>query len=161
MMVLSESNVLCIFQDSQGFMWFGTPDGLNKYDGYAFTVYKNDPKKPNSIGNNFIQAIAGSKNGDLWIATSGGGLCRYDRRKDHFIRYQSNLNNANSIYIDEINSVLEDEKGNVWIGTTEGLDMFDPVENIFTHYRNNKTDTTSLSNNNIKSIFEDSQHDLW
>ncbi|MEO6672642.1 MAG: two-component regulator propeller domain-containing protein, partial [Ginsengibacter sp.] len=60
---LSQSNVLCILRDSRGFMWFGTHDGLNKYDGYKFTVYKNDPQKPNSLSNNFILAITESKNG--------------------------------------------------------------------------------------------------
>ncbi|HKB45115.1 MAG TPA: two-component regulator propeller domain-containing protein, partial [Chitinophagaceae bacterium] len=71
---LSQSNVLCILQDSRGFMWFGTRDGLNKYDGYEFTVYKNKADDKNSISNNYIQAIKESKNGYIWIATRGGGL---------------------------------------------------------------------------------------
>src|SRR5688572_161056 len=75
---LSQSNVSCILQDSRGFMWFGTRDGLNRYDGYKFTVYRNDPRNPHSLSNNFIRGIAESRNGDLWIATLGGGLCRYD-----------------------------------------------------------------------------------
>src|SRR6188474_214345 len=64
---LSQSNVISILQDSRGFMWFGTRDGLNKYDGYKFTVYKNDPQNPHSLSNNFVRAITESKNGDLWI----------------------------------------------------------------------------------------------
>ncbi len=158
---LSESNVLCIFQDSRGFMWFGTADGLNRYDGYTFTVYKNDPNDPRSLGGSFIPAITESRNGDLWIATSGGGLSRYVRRTDQFIRYQTDLQNSNSVSKDELSSVLEDENGNVWIGTTLGLDMYDPVKNIFTHFRHNKYDNSSLSDNFITSIFEDNRHDLW
>src|SRR5258705_8471889 len=71
---LSQSNVLCILQDSRGFIWFGTEDGLNKYDGYNFTVYKNDPEKNNSLSNSYINDIAEDNNGDLWIATLDGGL---------------------------------------------------------------------------------------
>src|SRR5436305_9216349 len=66
---LSQSNVLCILQDSKGFMWFGTREGLNKYDGYKFTVYKNDPKNKNSIGGNFISSVIEDHEGNLWIAT--------------------------------------------------------------------------------------------
>jgi signal transduction histidine kinase/ligand-binding sensor domain-containing protein len=157
---LSESNVLCILQDSRGFMWFGTADGLNKYDGYSFTVYKNDPKNPNSLSNDFIQAITEDKNGDLWIATSGG-LSRYDRRKDQFTRFQNDPGNPLSISNDEINSVSEDEKGNIWIGTSDGLDMLDPAKKQFIHYRYDKKDNTSLSNNYITKIFVDSRQGLW
>src|ERR1700761_7190470 len=66
---LSQSNVLCIMQDSKGFMWFGTREGLNKYDGYKFTVYKNDPNNKKSISGNYISSIIESSDGDLWIAT--------------------------------------------------------------------------------------------
>src|SRR4029079_19388507 len=98
--------VQCVMQDAIGFMWFGTSEGLNKYDGYKFTVYKNDIKNPQSLSNNFIRAIAKSKNGDLWIATQGGGLCRYDQRKDEFIRFNNDLKNSDGVSIDEINCVL-------------------------------------------------------
>src|SRR4051794_29079206 len=79
---LSHSNVTSILQDSRGFMWFGTEDGLNKYDGYKFIVYKNDPQKNNSLNNNHVNDIIEDNNGDLWIATSEGGLNKYDRQKD-------------------------------------------------------------------------------
>lgn len=158
---LSQSNVMSILQDSSGFMWFGTSDGLNRYDGYKFTVYKNDIKNPNSLSNNFIQAIAKSKNGDLWIATMGGGLCRYDRQKDQFIRFKDDLIKSNNPSIEEINSVLEDSKGQVWIGTKHGLDMFDINKSSFTHYRHNKNDKGSLSDDLIRNVFEDSDHNLW
>ena len=69
-------------------MWFGTREGLNKYDGYKFTVYKNDPKNKNSISGNVILSITESHNGDIWIAIAGGGLCRYDTENDQFISYK-------------------------------------------------------------------------
>ena len=94
---LSQSNVVCILQDSRGFMWFGTRDGLNKYDGYKFTVYKNKADDKNSISNNYIQAIKESTNGCFWIATRGGGLNRYDRQKNKFISFKHDPKNKYSI----------------------------------------------------------------
>jgi len=105
---LSQSNVISIFQDSRGFMWFGTQDGLNKYDGYSFTVYKNEPHKLNSLSNNYINDIAEDTNGDLWIATLNGGLNKYDRQKDQFISFQPDLKDPNSISDYYIKCVLID-----------------------------------------------------
>jgi ligand-binding sensor domain-containing protein/signal transduction histidine kinase len=158
---ISENNVLCILQDRQGFMWFGTSSGLIRYDGYTCTVYKNDKKNPRSISANFIQSIAESKNGDLWIGTSGGGLCRYDRRKDKFTRFKNDTTTQNSIVDGDINFVLEDSQEQVWIGTPGGLDRFDPNANLFTHYTYNKSDSSCLSDSYITSIFEDSNNDVW
>ena len=84
---LSQGYVVAILQDRLGFMWFATRDGLNRYDGYGFTVYKNAPEDSGSISNNFITGFAEDKNGDLWVATWGGGLDRFDRQKDRFIHY--------------------------------------------------------------------------
>src|ERR1700681_2771217 len=66
---LSQSNTICILQDSRGFMWFGTRDGLNRYDGYQFTVYKNDALDEKSLSNNFIMDLVEDDKGYIWIAT--------------------------------------------------------------------------------------------
>jgi len=71
---LSQSNVICTLQDSRGFMWFGTREGLNKYDGYTFTVYKNKIGDDKSLANNMINTIVEDDKGYLWIGTWGGGL---------------------------------------------------------------------------------------
>src|ERR1700733_6121378 len=71
---LSQSNVTTILQDSRGFMWFGTPDGLNRYDGYKFSIYRNDPKGPMSLSDSHIKDIFEDPQGIIWIATSDGGL---------------------------------------------------------------------------------------
>src|SRR6185295_9360786 len=101
---LSQSNVVCILQDSRGFMWFGTRDGLNKYDGYEFTIYKNKAEDKNSISNNYIQSIKEGKNGCLWIATRGGGLNRYDRQKNRFTSFKHDPNNKYSISSDIVSA---------------------------------------------------------
>src|SRR5450432_3937430 len=85
---LSQNNIICILQDSRGFMWFGTRDGLNKYDGYKFTIYKNDDKNKNSLSNNYVSDIFESPKGNIWMATRGGGLDSYDREKDRFTSYK-------------------------------------------------------------------------
>ena len=158
---LSQSNVLCIMQDSRGFMWFGTWEGLIKYDGYKITVYQNDLLKPNSISNNYINGISESKNGDLWVATNSGGLCRFDRNKEKFTRYKHDPQNNNSIVSNVVNSVLEDDDGKVWIGTDLGLDRFDPIKNKIEHFPTKNNDPNSTSDYFIKYLFKDSNHDIW
>jgi PAS domain S-box-containing protein len=158
---LSQSNVICILQDSRGFMWFGTRDGLNKYDGYKFTVYKNDKHDPHSLGNNFIKALVETKNGDIWIATLGGGISRFKRERNQFTNFNHDPKNDYSISNDFTTSIMEDSRGNLWIGTEDGLNMYDRTKNRFTRYTNNKNDTNSLSDRYVRSIFEDSQHNLW
>ena len=151
---LSQSNVTCILQDSRGFMWFGTRDGLNKYDGYKFTVYRNDPKNKNSISNNYIPDIIESTNGDLWIATWGGGLNRFDRKKEVFISYEHNAKNQNTISGNFITSVKEDSKGNVWIGTeAAGLDMYDNKTGNFVHYKSKVNNNQSISDDFKEQFF--------
>jgi len=84
---LSQSNVTCILQDHLGFMWIGTQNGLNKYDGYAFTICRYNPADSNSLPNNHIKAMVEDSSGTLWIGTWGGGLVRYNRKLDKFKRY--------------------------------------------------------------------------
>jgi len=159
---LSQSNVISILQDSRGFMWFGTRDGLNKYDGYKFTVYKNDPKNKNSISNNYVPGIIESSNGDLWIATWGGGLNRFDREKGIFNSYKHDANNKNSISGNFITAIKEDKNGNLWIGTeAAGLDMYDKRKGIFVHYKFNGNNTQSISDDFIRTIYEDQEKNLW
>ena len=102
---LSQSSVYSILQDKKGFMWIGTEDGLNKYDGYSFTIYRSDPENPFSLSNNFIKTIAKDQAGVLWIGTYGGGLNKYNQDNDHFISYQQTLRDSNCIISNHINSL--------------------------------------------------------
>jgi signal transduction histidine kinase/CheY-like chemotaxis protein/ligand-binding sensor domain-containing protein len=147
---LSQNHIMCILQDSRGFMWFGTRDGLNKYDGYKFTVYKNDAKDSNSISNNFVSGIVEDANGFIWIATRGGGLNRYDKEKDQFTRFKHDAENPNSISGNIVNNISKDAAGNLWICTEDNLNFFDPVHNVFVKYKIN-----------ARCVLEDSDHRLW
>ena len=159
---LSQSNVICIFQDSRGFMWFGTRDGLNKYDGYKFTVYKYDASNPNSLSQNTIQDITEDPDGNLWIATWGGGLNMFDRAKEIFVHHKAAIKSARIIGAKLINCVFIDSDKNLWIGTEgQGLQMYDKQANKFISYYHNDRDSLSLSNDMVKDIVEDDRHNLW
>ena len=159
---LSQSNATCILQDSRGFMWVGTQDGLNKYDGYAFTVYKNNAGDPNSLSNNSIKNILEDSRGNIWIATWGGGVDRFDREKNRFVHYKHDPKNVNSLSDDFTDCLLEDKAGNLWIGTyLGGLNRMDPRTGRFTVYLHNPGDSNSLSDNYVFSVFEDSRHRIW
>ncbi len=158
---LSQGNIQCILQDSRGFMWFGSGDGLNKYDGYTITTFKYNEQNPNSISNSFIKSLAEDKNGNLWIATLGGGVCLYDRNKELFTQLKHNPNNTNSISTNITNSILVDKQGMIWIGTIGGLDMYDPVKKTFLHYKHLPLESNSLSDSHVRQVFEDKQGNIW
>lgn len=159
---LSQSNITCILQDSRGFMWFGTTDGLNKYDGYTFTVYRNDRTNQNSLSNNLITDMVEDPTGNLWIATGGGGLNKFQRGSEKFTRYTHNTDNQHSIAADNVISLLQDNQGNLWIGTEgNGIDLFDETTQRFTHHAHDKNSRNSLGNDFVRDIFEDSRHNIW
>lgn len=121
---LSQSAVNCIIQDCRGFMWFGTQDGLNRFDGKKFTVYKNDKSNNSSISNNFVYALFEDKDNNLWVGTING-LNRYDRRSDCFERFMSD-NEPGSFPVDHIRSICQDNAGMLYLATYGGgLTIFD------------------------------------
>ena len=158
---LSQNTVHSIIQDKKGFIWFATEDGLNRYEGYNFTVFKNNLQDKFSIPDNFIWTIFEDKSGTLWIGTNSGGLSRFDYEKERFITYKNNPDNNNSLTLNNVRAIYEDNKGSIWVGTENGLDQFNREKNTFTHYKNLPGDNTSLSNNVILSIYEDKDGDLW
>lgn len=158
---LSQINVISIFQDSRGFMWIGTTDGLNRYDGYNFTIYRNDPKDDKSINGNYINDIVEDKDGNLWIATLDG-LSKYDRKKENFTRYKHDYNDPESLSSNLINKLILASDGNLWLATqTGGLDCFNLKENRFQHYTHSDKNAASISDNDANCVFEDSRHNLW
>ena len=156
---LSQSNVTCILQDRMGFLWFGTQNGLNRYDGYQFIVYRNDPRDPSSLSNNYIKSIVEDTAGNLWIGTWGGGICRFDQEKASFVRYSSRPGGLSD---DFINCVRKDHAGNLWVGTeTGGLNKMDPATGHCISYRQDMGQPGALSDNNVTDILEDKEHRLW
>ena len=159
---LSQSNVICILQDSRGFMWFGTRDGLNRYDGYQFTVYKNDPLDRKSLGNSFIMDLVEDTKGYIWVATWGGGLDRYDRRTNQFLHFRHDPADRNSLSSNLVICLMCDSRGVLWVGTEDGgLNMLDSASGHFVHYQYDKADEKSLGGNYVKDICEDSEFNIW
>lgn len=158
---LSQSNVLCIMQDSRGYMWFGTQDGLNLYDGYELKIFRKDPSNPNSLSNDFIRAITEDKFGNLWIATWGSGINRFDRKTERFTHFQNDPKNPKSIPTNFINHIITDSEGILWMTSEFGLISLDPATNKFTHYLHNASNQSSLSTNFTASVIEDNEHNIW
>lgn len=131
---LSQNSVQSIFQDSRGFMWFGTADGLNKFDGYSFSSYKHDLNDSNSISHNSIRCIFEDSKGLLWIGTENG-LNYYDISNYRFESFKNDPENEHSISHNLIYSICEDDTGNIWIGTRGGgLNKFNPETGQFTRF---------------------------
>ena len=155
---LSQGYVVAILQDRRGFMWFATRDGLNRYDGNAFVVYKNNPNDPNSLGSNFTQDLFQDDHGYLWIATNTG-VNKFDPATERFTRYRHDPNNPNSLGGASVKSIAQDGGGSVWFGTEgNGLDEFDPARGTFTHYRK---DTDGQFVGRISQVIADSHRDIW
>ena len=158
---LSQNAGLAIFQDSQGFLWIGSQDGLNRYDGYTFKVFKHDPDDPNSISHNSILSITEDHEGYLWVGTWSGGLNRFDRITETFVRYRHDPDQPSSLSHDVVTSIKEDTRGVLWVGTLGGLDRYRPEQDAFDHFTHDPSDSSSLSSNAISVIFEDSLSQLW
>jgi ligand-binding sensor domain-containing protein/AraC-like DNA-binding protein len=163
---LSQSSVLCILQDSKGFMWFGTEDGLNRYDGYGFKIFRPERGNPHSISNNIIPWIYQDSKEQLWIATNGGGLNRYDHHMERFIHYRYSPDNPNSLSSDSLSYIYEDSSGTLWVGTGDGgLNKVVPAETgtalSFVNFRSDPDNPHSLGSNIIFTIFEDRKKVLW
>ncbi|WP_282122150.1 hybrid sensor histidine kinase/response regulator transcription factor [Algibacter mikhailovii] len=163
---LSQSDVNAIYQDDDGFMWFGTHDGLNRYDGYNFTVFKPNADDKNSISSNLIWKIIGDENGNLWIGTTGGGLNYFDKKTETFKTFKKNKSNKYSLQSNYITLLYKDSKRRLWIGSNRGLDMIDlkkSIDSLEVEHFNIFTNNISPSRNNstVNVLFEDKMKQLW
>ncbi|HVS92541.1 MAG TPA: two-component regulator propeller domain-containing protein [Mucilaginibacter sp.] len=159
---LSDLNVNAVLQDKQGFVWFGTGDGLNRYDGYKFRTYRNDPKDRTTIAGSYIQDMALDNQGHIWITCEGAGLDEFDKKTDRFRHFKHNDKNRNSISSDLVTRLVVGDDGVVWVGTLhDGLNSYDPRSGSFTRYFHNPGDPASISGNEINSICKDSQGNIW
>jgi len=157
---LSESTTFAITQDSLGFMWFGTNDGLNKYDGYKFTAFKPEPGNLSSISGNRIFKLFVDSEGVLWIGTDNG-LNRYNQKTNTFERFNFCPDDTSTLSNNYISEIFEDSRGNFWIGTNNGLNLLDRKTGLSTRYMADPQNKSAIIENHIWTIFEDSQHRLW
>ena len=158
---LSENSVRAILEDQQGFLWFGTQEGLNQYDGYDFTVYKSDPANPAALSDAFVTAIVEDPTGALWVGTYYGGLNRFDRETAEFSHFQPDPNDPNALPSERVNVLLMTTSGQLWVGTRSGLSVFDADQQGFTTYTYNPEQRSSLSDNEVLALYEDEDGIIW
>ncbi|MGH8289439.1 MAG: two-component regulator propeller domain-containing protein [Steroidobacteraceae bacterium] len=158
---LPEGDVHTILQDSQGFMWFGTEDGLVRYDGQELVRYGYSRKQGRALPGVYINQIIEGPHHNLWLAINGG-LVRWNRASDDFTVYRHDPHDPNSLASDEVNAVSIDAQGRVWIGTADGgLDVLDPRSGRFEHLRHEAAEPGSLSSNHINTLTRDHAGHLW
>jgi two-component system sensor histidine kinase ChiS len=159
---LSQSVVMSILQDSKGFMWFATQEGLNRYDGYDFNVYKRNLDDPHSLSDSFVQSILEDTSGALWLGTNSGGLNRFDRQTEQFTRFQNDPANPQSLSHNDVTAICQDGTGALWVGTNGGgLNKLDPETQTFNRYQNDPNDPRSLSNNAVLAVYADPSGVVW
>ena len=163
---LSQSIVKGIVQDSNGFIWFATEDGLNRFDGYKFKVLRHDPDDPDSLSFNDVTAVHVDRGGVLWVGTFYGGLNQYVREHQRFIRYLNDPRDRNSLSNDHVNTIYEDRSGALWIGTDDGLNQLVRGEEgvspaTFIRFLNDPNASLGPGPNTVRAICEDKAGALW
>ncbi len=154
---LSNNTVRSITQDKQGFMWFGTESGLNRYDGSNFKIYYNNPNYINSLTTNMIQSIFEDNSGSLWVITSLGGINRFTIEYNQITRYEFKhyINDTVNTHIFRKASVI-DKDNMLWFSySNNGLYSVDLHTNKLSVYKHKKSDKNSISSNNILSLYID------
>jgi len=158
---LPSKTILCQLQDSLGFIWFGTKNGLARYDGYEFKLYEPNNNDAFSISHHYINDLYEDDLGFIWVATDGGGLNRFDPRSEQFKSFHHSSANTSSLSNNSVRAISSGQNGKLWIGTNNGLNLFDPATETFTLYQHQEDDHTSLSSNNIISLYSKNNGVLW
>ena len=159
---LPEGNVHTLLQDSQGFMWIGTEDGLVRYDGQRLVRYGYTPGAKHGLRGNFIWQVVEGLHHDLWIAIRNGGLARWNRLTNRFTAFRHDPHDPDSLASNEVRALAVDSRGRVWIGMTDaGLDVLDPRTNRFEHLRHDAANPGSLASNHVTALMLDRAGDLW
>ncbi len=158
---LSQSNVNFTYQDSKGFLWFGTQDGLNRYDGYEFIIYTNLQNDAVNLSDRHITAFHEDNEGIFWIGTWEGGLNRLDPSSGKITIFKYNPKDENTISNNNVNKVLADREGNIWVGTSNGFNKLTSGNKNFTRYYYSSDKNQQQNEYNISVLFEDHNKILW
>jgi signal transduction histidine kinase/ligand-binding sensor domain-containing protein/CheY-like chemotaxis protein/HPt (histidine-containing phosphotransfer) domain-containing protein len=159
---LPQGTVMATLQDSQGFVWFGTEDGLVRFDGEQLQRYAHSRTEEQSLPGNFVWDIAEDARRDLWIATKDSGLARWNRATDTFTAYRHDDSNPASLASDSLRTVLVDARGRVWVGTSDaGVSILDPATGRFEHLRHDATKPASLSSDLVRALAHGKGDSVW
>ncbi|HEY9113779.1 MAG TPA: two-component regulator propeller domain-containing protein [Bacteroidales bacterium] len=157
---LPQNSVNCIMQDSQGFIWIGTQDGLCRYDGYQFKIYQNKADSKNSLSNNYVWHIAEDKEGIIWIATFGGGVNRFDPETEKFTHFMWEKGNPNSVSTNNTFYVLDGGKV-IWVGTNDGFCSIEKVSGNVQRFLKTSGIKDGLAGNYIGELAFKEPDVLW
>lgn len=161
---LSSNMLYTITEDKQGFIWIGTANGLDRFDGSVFkNMYKEDSVFVPGVhlNNHVIKALLTDQSGNIWVGTQGGGLNRIDYKTQKIHYYQYDPGDMSSLAYDEVLSLLEGPEGNIWVGTEKGLSVLDIKSQKFHNYYPDKKDSTALYTSSILSMFKDEAGGIW
>jgi signal transduction histidine kinase/ligand-binding sensor domain-containing protein len=158
---LGHNTVYAIIQDREGYMWLGTKNGLNRYDGYSFKTYNINYNDSTSLSSSWINVLFEDSKGNIWIGTEGGGVNCIIRKTGKIQKYSNILGEKNSLCNDYIYALAEDSASNILIGTNNGLSILDPSRKNFRTFRHDPADPSSISIDNIYDMFIDSRQRVW
>lgn len=157
---LSQNAINCLFQDSRGYIWIGTQDGLNKYDGYTFKTYRHAPDDEYSLSSNYVRYIVEDEDSCLWIATQDG-LNKFDYRTGLFESFFHEESNSSSLYENDIKTMYLDKLGFIWLKTDKGVDQFNIKTKKFSYNKHEYDEFSFATEYNYYSITDDNEGVLW
>ena len=158
---LSQGSVITLMFDDQGWLWVGTEDGVNRYDGYNFRIFRHDPIDPGSLGSAYVTAIYKDSQGMVWVGTEGGGLNRLNQTNGQFDHFLLDPDDENSLIDNYVSAIIEDQQGGLWIGTANGISRLDETRQHFTNFSSHDARKHGLLNDQILSFGEDRSGNLW
>jgi len=159
---LPSSHVYKIIEDRRGFVWIGTRDGLARYDGAAFRVWRHDAGDPGSIASNDVPTVYADRDGRIWCG-GDDGLSMFDPSAgDLFIHYRHDANDVASLSSNDVWAVTSDADGTIWIGGYGGgVDRLDPASGKIAHLHKEAGSTLGLTSDNVLALYFDRTGRLW
>lgn len=158
---LSSGAVEYVYKDSKGYMWIGTRDGLNRYNGYTFTIFKYDPNDDGSISGNSITSIVEDEHGKIWIGTLNNGISVYDWSTEAFSRYRNDHDDLQLLSDNRIHKILIDEENNILVATGGGLDLYNWESDSFEHIVRNSDELKDFNSKSVHAIIQESPGLFW
>jgi len=154
---ISDNYITFSYVDSRGFIWLGSQDGLNRYDGYNYKIYRYDEKDSNSLQSNFVYCIFEDSDSILWIGCNNGGLAQYNREKDNFTTFLFDSIHKKTIGNNSVRGIIEDNEGFLWIATNIGVNRFDKKTRTFKKYSTQQYGVNGPST----CLLQDSYSNIW
>ena len=159
---MPQGTVMSTLQDSQGFIWLGTEDGLVRFDGHDLVRYAYSRNNNNGLPGNFIYQIVEDHQKNLWVAVKDAGIARWNRATDRFTTFRHDPSNDKSLASDGVRALLVDNGGHVWVGMTgSGVDVIDPDTGIATHMHHDPQNAKTLSDDQVFTLAFDKDATLW